>query len=194
MASGTLSSVSPTAIVEYVDAKSYVSYTNAQAEVSYQFLVAELHYTDAQAVYVALVTSLKLVKPFETLALNDTISIAIEYIREALDSISFIDNAVLAIGKNISDGFAMDDMSMVDGFVVEYNMIKANIVTMGEVIAKSVARPASDGITITDLLDILLAREVLDIFTVSDTVLIDVFYIPTAVLDGGDLNTFELNE
>lgn len=178
--------------VNYVLADIGVAFTDAQSSVSYVFAAPQLLYADATAADVRLDPFLTLKRFADTPLLTD--SLAFLFTRPVADATVLTDTAAWIFNKNISDGFSIDDLTMADSLVVEFVMTKTNVAFVVDVVAIAVNRPLTDSLGFTDIVDILLAREVLDIITVSDSVLIDVLFVPNAIVNGAPLNTFELNE
>jgi hypothetical protein len=201
--------VAPEANVSYTDPQAVVLYTDLQVQFSYLDPAASFVYTDPRAVlqYVDAAASVLWTEvtatevrfdPFlllrtlaETVGFAETVVVIRGVFFSFTDNYGVSDSAVLAVTKVISDGVFLDDTLSSDGVV---SVEKSNLVTTADVITFAAASVRADSLSFTELVALTTGKQLLDVATISDTLLAELSYVPTAIVNGGPLNTFALNE
>jgi len=184
--------MSTAAQLAYVLADASVSYVGASVQTDFVLAASQLAYVDAVASQVRLDPFLIYFSFEDQVALAD--AIAFTYGRVLADSVLIEEDLIVSFTKILSDAFVMDDMTGIDSFVLDTIASKTNIAVVTDVAAIHLSRPVTDTIGFAELVNLVWGREVLDIATVSDMLVLDLFYVPSAIINGGELNTFELNE
>lgn len=218
MADETNSSVSAAAAISVVDPRSNTSYTDPQALVLYTDLRAGVSYVDPTATiqfvdavsvvsYVAAACSIAWTEvvatevrfdPFlllralaETVGFAETVTVVRGVFYNFADSYSVSDSTALSVTKVVSDGVFLDDTALTAGAI---GVDKSNLVTTADVITFSVAALRADSLSFAELVALATTKVLLDVATVSDILVSELAYVPTAIVNGGPLNTFALNE
>lgn len=151
--------------------------------------------------YLALtVTDLKL-DPFflyrvlaDSVSLADTVGLAIGFGRAFTEDFTPVDAVSLHAQLVLASAFLLDDMESVDDLAIQTGIRKTNLLFPVDVLTFSLARTLTDGIGFSDLLLITFNISPLDIIVVADTFLLELAFVPSAIVNGAPLNTFALNE
>ncbi len=201
--------MAPEANVSYTDLQAVVLYTDLQVQLSYLDPAASFVYTDPRAVlqYVDAAASVLWTEvtatevrfdPFlllrtlaETVGFAETVVVIRGVFYAFTDGYGVTDSARLAVIKVISDGVFLDDTAITAGAI---GVDKSNLVTAADVITFAVASVRADSLSFTELVALTTGKQLLDVATISDTLLAELSYVPTAIVNGGPLNTFALNE